>query len=103
MGIIKLYLKKVEAHLKENGKEERVPAFKKGATVLVKELVGKFDEIQIFAGKGFDTEASLMFMYTYEGEENPTCLFLLDGLKEEKFWKRTIFADLVMQYNKYNN
>ena len=52
---------------------------------MIKELVAKFDEIQIFAGKSFDTEGALMFMYNYEGEENPTCLFLAHGLKEEKF------------------
>ena len=85
MGIIKLYLKRVETYLKENGKEDRVAPFKKGATILVKEVVSKFDEVQIYAGKEFDTEAGLMFSYTYEGEENPTFLMLVDGMKEEKF------------------
>ena len=41
----KAYLKAVEEKMKENGKEERVAEFKKGATLLFKFIVGKFDEM----------------------------------------------------------
>jgi len=36
MALIKGLLKKIEAKLKENGKEDRVADFKKGATNMVK-------------------------------------------------------------------
>ena len=85
MALIKALLKKIEAKLVENGKEDRVPEFKKGATAMVKSVIGKFDEVQIWCGKGFDTEGSICFGYTYEGEEEPTLLFFNDALKEEKF------------------
>ena len=44
MAMIKPYLKRVSAHLSENGKEDRVAGFKAGATEMVKFIVGKFDE-----------------------------------------------------------
>ena len=84
----KAYLKAVENKLKENGKEERVPDFKKGATALFKLIVSKFDEFQIFSGKkGFelDPPSALVFAYQEEQEdEGPTFLFFADGLEEEK-------------------
>ncbi len=85
MGMLKAYLKKVVGHLKENGKEDRVAEFQKGATELVKFVMGKFDEMQIFVGKSMDTDAGLAFAYTADGETDPTFLFFNDGLKEEKF------------------
>ena len=47
--------------------------------------MGKFDEMQIFAGENMDTEAGLVFIYTKDGEENPTAMLFHDGLKGEKF------------------
>ena len=85
MGMIKLYLKRVVGWMKENGKEDRVADFQKGATEMVKFVMGKFDEMQIFVGKSMDTEASLAFAYTMDGEVDPTFLFFNDGMKEEKF------------------
>ena len=83
--MIKAYLKRVVGWLKENGKEDRVADFQKGATEMVKFIMGKFDEFQIFAGQSMDVEASLAFAYTKDGEENPTFLFFNDGMKQEKF------------------
>ena len=53
--------------------------------VLVQFIIGKFDEMQIFTGTNYDTEAGLAFSYTKDGESEPTFLFLVDGCKEEKF------------------
>ena len=84
----KAYLKAVEEKLKEQGKDDRVPDFKKGATALFKMIIGKFDEMQIFSGKnGFslDPVSALCFAYQEEQEdEGPTFLFFADGLKEVK-------------------
>ena len=84
----KAYLKAVEQKLKDNGKTERIPDFKAGATILFKLIIAKFDEMQIFSGKkGFelDPPSALCFAYQEEQEdEGPTFLFFADGLEEEK-------------------
>ena len=85
MSLVKPYLKRVTEKLKEMGKEDRVDGFKQGATELVKFIVGRFDEFQIYCGTSFDTEAGLGFSYTIDGEEDPTFLFFNDGMKIEKF------------------
>ena len=85
MAIVKAYLKRVVAKLKEQGKDDRVPEFQKGATEMIKFIVGKFDEMQIFTGTSYDTEAGLAFSYTKDGEVEPVFLFFVDGMKEEKF------------------
>ena len=85
MALVKPYLKKVSAHLTDNGKAERVPEFKKGATELIKFVISKFDEMQIFTGTNYDTEAGLAFSYTKDGECEPVFLFFNDGYKIEKF------------------
>ena len=85
MAMLKAYLKKVVGYLKENGKEDRVKGFQAGATEMVKFIIGKFDEMQIFTGESFDTEAGLAFSYTKDGETEPVFLYFVDGLKEEKF------------------
>ena len=85
MAMLKAYLKRVVGHLNDNGKEDRVQGFKTGATEMIKFIMGKYDEMQIFAGQNMDTEAGLCFSYTKDGEENPVFLFFNDGMKEEKF------------------
>ena len=85
MTMVKAYLKKVVAHLKEKGKEDRVPEFQKGATEMIKFIVGKYDEMMIFTGSSYDTEAGLAFSYTKDGETEPVFLFFVDGMREQKF------------------
>lgn len=69
MAILKALLKRIVEHLTKNGKEDRVGEFKKGATEMIKMIMGKFDEMQIFTGSSCDTEATLCFSYTKDGEE----------------------------------
>jgi hypothetical protein len=57
------YVKKLKAKLEEQGKADRVPAFQKGATALVKHIMEKFDEVQIFSGESYDMEASFAYCY----------------------------------------
>lgn len=86
MGYIKGYLKRVKEELEKAGKADRVPAFQKGATEFVKFLVGKFDEIQIFAGEQTDYEAGFAYCYYKEQtDDGPTFMYFADGMKEEKF------------------
>uniref|UniRef100_A0A7S3SVM1 TCTP domain-containing protein n=1 Tax=Strombidinopsis acuminata TaxID=141414 RepID=A0A7S3SVM1_9SPIT len=84
MGIIKVFLGKLAKQLEADGKGDRVGDFKKGATGLVKFVVGKFDEFQFYVGESYDMEASLAMSYTADGEENPTFFFFLDAMREEK-------------------
>merc|ERR1712083_309396 len=53
MGMIKAYLNRVATFLAENGQEDRVAGFKAGATEMVKFVIGKFDEMQVFSGKAW--------------------------------------------------
>jgi len=85
MGMVKALLKRTTEYLKENGKEDRVADFKAGATELTKLVVGKFDEMQIFVGESCDTEASMCFSYTKDGETEPVFLYFADCMKEEKY------------------
>jgi hypothetical protein len=85
MALVKPFLKRTTEWLKEHGKEDRVAGFQSGATEMVKFIVGKFDEMQIFTGPSFDTEASLAFAYTKDGETDPTFMFFHDAMKLEKF------------------
>lgn len=86
MAYIKGYLKKVKDHLEANGKADRVAGFQKGATELVKFIVSKFDEIQIWSGETNDYEAGFTYCYYKEQTDaGPTFLYFLDGMKEEKY------------------
>ncbi len=60
--------------------------FQKGATAFVKDIVAKFDEVQIFAGESFSMEGGLGYCYYKEQtDEGPTFFFFVDGMREEKF------------------
>ena len=84
MGMVKALMKRTVGHLTEKN-PDRVDAFKKGATELVKFVMGKFDEMQVFVGENMDTEASIAFAYNADGEADPTFLFFADCMREEKF------------------
>ena len=86
MTWVKSYLAKVTEKLKANGKEARIDGFKAGATDMVKFIISKWDEMQVFAGAKYDMDASLCVAWQKNQEdEGPTFLFFLDGMKEEKF------------------
>jgi hypothetical protein len=80
------YVKKVKAKLEEQGKADRVPAFQKGATALVKHILEKFDEVQIFVGENYDMEGSFGYCYYKDqSDAGPTFFFFLDAMREEKY------------------
>ena len=58
----------------------------KGATDLVKHIVSKFDEVQIFVGESYDMEAGYAFAYYKDqSDAGPTFFFFSDGLVQEKY------------------
>ena len=86
MAYIKGYLKAIKEKLEASGKGARTEAFQKGATSLVKELVGKWDEVQVFTGESGNWEAGFAFCYMKEQtDDGPTFYFFNDGLKQEKY------------------
>jgi hypothetical protein len=73
--------------LKNNGKEDRMADFQKGATEWIKFVVGKFKDFEFFTNADFDMENGIVMSY-WEDEENdtaPTFCYFADGLKECKF------------------
>ena len=85
MATVKPLLKRVVEHMKEKEKgEEAVKAFQAAATQVIKFVVGKFDEFQIYCGESYDTEASMCFSYYPDGATDPTFLFLTQCYKMKK-------------------
>ncbi len=86
MAYIKGYLKAVKEKLESSGKGDRVAGFQAGATAMVKELVSKWDEVQVFTGESGNWEAGLAYCYMKEQtDDGPTFYFFQDGLKQEKY------------------
>ena len=83
---IKGYMKSVKEKVAVSN-PDRVGAFQKSATEMVKFILGKFDEFQIFrASDDLDMEGAFAYAFQKNQEdEGPTFMFFLDGLKEEKF------------------
>lgn len=87
MVYVKGFLASVTARLEKDGKAERVPLFKKGATEMVKLIIARFDEFQIYTGQSYNMEGALAFSYQKEQEDSgPTFMYFRDIMKEEKFW-----------------
>ena len=86
MSYVKGYLKAVKEQLEAKGKADRVAGFQKGATELVKYLVSKWDEVQIFTGEGQNWDAGFAYCLMKEQtDEGPTFYYFNDGLRQEKY------------------
>lgn len=86
MAYVKGYLKTIKEKLEASGKADRVAGFQKGATELVKYLVSKWDEVQIWTGESGNWDAGFAYSLMKEQtDEGPTFFYFLDGLKQEKY------------------
>jgi len=90
MAWVKPFMKRTLEKLTELGKEDRIAPFKKGATTVVKKIAGEWDEYQVFCGKAYDMEGSIVFVKTEnvpEGSDDyiPVHYIFADALREEKF------------------
>ena len=95
------YLTKVNNKLQETN-PDRIPDFKKGSTATVKLIVSKFAEFQIFTGQSIDMDGALGFAYQKEQtDEGPTFLFLVDGMKGEKFWAFTTSSNKISKLSNF--
>merc|ERR1712113_1123152 len=70
---LKDYMKKVVKYLEDNNR-------------VMKELLGKFKDLQFFTGESMEAEAMILIMdyKDYEGEERPVIMAFKHGLEEEK-------------------
>eukprot|EP00095_Tigriopus_kingsejongensis_P003914 maker-scaffold85_size395806-snap-gene-1.21 protein:Tk03914 transcript:maker-scaffold85_size395806-snap-gene-1.21-mRNA-1 annotation:"tctp hrf" len=83
---LKDYMKKVVKYLEENDKASEVEGFKKNISTVMKDLMGRFKELQFFTGESMDPDA-MICMCEYkdvDGEERPVLMFFKHGLEEEK-------------------
>merc|ERR1711862_1067400 len=74
------------AYLKENDRASEIDEFKTNINNVMKELMGKFKDLQFFTGESMDPDA-MIAMCEYkeiDGTERPVVMFFKHGLEEEK-------------------
>jgi len=83
---LKDYMKKVVKYLEDNDRKGEIDDFKKNISGVMKELLGKFKELQFFTGESMDPDAMICMCEYKEvnGEERPVLMFFKHGLEEEK-------------------
>merc|ERR1711955_162189 len=83
---LKDYMKKVVAYLEENDMKDQVEPFKKNISAVMKDLLGKFKDLQFFTGESMNPDAMIL-MVEYrdvDGEERPIIMGFKHGLREVK-------------------
>merc|ERR1711937_785035 len=87
MVYLKDYMKKVVKYLEENERASEVETFKKNINGVMKDLLGKFKDLQFFTGESMDAEAMIMILDYKEvdGEERPILMAFKHGINEEKY------------------
>lgn len=84
---LKDYMKKLIAKLEEN-QPDQVDVFKKNMNTQMKEILGRFKELQFFTGESMDCDgmvAMLEYREVEGGKQVPVFMFFKHGLEEEKF------------------
>merc|ERR1711913_41696 len=56
---LKAYMKKVVAHLEENDQKDEVDEFKANIQKVMKDLMGRFKDLQFFTGENMDPDAMI--------------------------------------------
>merc|ERR1712241_512874 len=59
---LKDYMKKVVKYLEENDRKDEVDGFKTNISGVMKELLGKFKDLQFFTGESMDAEAMILVL-----------------------------------------
>jgi uncharacterized protein YqgV (UPF0045/DUF77 family) len=83
---LKDYMKKVIKYLEENDMKDQVDGFKSNINVVMKELLGKFKDLQFFTGESMDADAMILMVEYRDvnGEERPIIMGFKHGLREVK-------------------
>ncbi|XP_011193439.1 translationally-controlled tumor protein homolog [Zeugodacus cucurbitae] len=82
---LKDYMKKVLAKLEENAPDQ-VNVFKTNMNKVMKEILGRFKDLQFFTGESMDCDG-MVAMCEYrdlDGVSTPVLMFFKHGLEEEK-------------------
>jgi hypothetical protein len=83
MTYIKSYMKKVKAHL-ETAQPDRVTAFEKGATTVVKKVLANFKDYEFYIGESMDPDGMVLLLNYRDDGITPYFTVFKDGLKIEK-------------------
>ncbi|EZA58324.1 hypothetical protein DMN91_006021 [Ooceraea biroi] len=83
---LKDYMKKLVARLEEKSPDQ-VEVFKNNMNKVMKDILGRFKELQFFTGTSMDIDGivGLMEYREIDGESVPVLMFFKHGLEEEKF------------------
>merc|ERR1712243_15423 len=87
MVYLKDYMKKVVKHLEDNDRAGEVDTFKTKINGVMKDLLGRFKDLQFFTGESMDAEAMILILDYKEvdGEEKPILMAFKHGITEEKY------------------
>merc|ERR1712083_1046597 len=87
MVYLKDYMKKVVKYLEDNGRSGEVDTFKTKINGVMKDLLGRFKDLQFFTGESMDAEAMILILDYKEvdGEEKPILMAFKHGISEEKY------------------
>lgn len=82
---LKEYMKKILAKLEESAPDQ-VPVFKNNMNKQMKEILGRFKELQFFTGESMDPDGMIALCEYREvnGAQVPVFMFFKHGLEEEK-------------------
>ena len=83
---LKDYMKKLVEKLQERDPEQ-VDVFKNNINKYMKDVLGRFKDLQFFTGESMDVDG-MVAMVEYrdiDGGSVPICMFFKHGLEEEKF------------------
>lgn len=83
---LKDYMKKVVTYLEENDMKDQVEPFKKNISAVMKDLLGKFKDLQFYTGESMNPDAMILMVDYREvdGEERPIIMGFKHGLREVK-------------------
>ena len=59
---LKDYMKKIVTYLESNGRGDEVDTFKKNINGYMKDVLGRFKDLQFFVGESMDNDAMIMIM-----------------------------------------
>jgi len=87
MVYLKDYMKKVVKYLEDNDRAGEVETFKKNINNVMKDLLGKFKDLQFFTGESMDAEGIILILdyKDFDGEEKPILMAFKHGISEEKY------------------
>ena len=83
---LKDYMKRLIKYLEDNNRGGEVEQFKTNITQVLKNLLGKFEDLQFFTGESIHADGMIMILHYKEvdGEETPCLISFKHGLLEEK-------------------